>query len=107
MHGYMDPLSSSANNKLFIQQALHHLSAAGKRVLITIDDMKTTDEMQEFLSMFQVFISQSLPLFFLGTGQYETIMEIQNVPGLTFLSRAPKISLGPLDTDMVAKAYRD
>ena len=62
-----------------------------KRVLVTIDEAVCNDTMKEFVSLFQIYMRQDLPVFLLMTGLYENIYELQNEKRLTFLYRAPKI----------------
>lgn len=98
--------TASSNDKLVIKQVLHGLAEKGKRVLITIDEITNTPQMQDFASLFQALIGEHLPVYFLGTGLYENIMAFQNVSNLTFLYRAPKIELGPLDAAAMARTYQ-
>lgn len=76
-----------------------------QKVLITIDEVTNTQQMREFGSAFSTWIGENLPVFFIGTGLYENIMNLQNVDNMTFLYRAPKIVLGPLDMAAVALSY--
>ena len=76
-----------------------------KRVLVTIDEVTINQYVREFASAFQIFIRQDLPLFLLMTGLYENISNLQNDKGLTFLYRAPKIELKPLNIKTIANNY--
>lgn len=62
--------------------------------------------MREFASSFQIFIRQNLPVFLLMTGLNENVSGRQNVDNLTFLYRASKIELGPLNIGAVAANYQ-
>ena len=62
--------------------------------------------MKEFVSLFQIYMRQDLPVFLLMTGLYENIYELQNEKTLTFLYRAPKIELRPLNIGMIAEKYK-
>lgn len=84
---------------------LESLDKHGKRVLIEIDEVSNTQFMREFASSFQIFIRRNLPVFLLMTGLYENVSELQNQDNLTFLYRAPKIELGPLNIGAVASNY--
>lgn len=77
-----------------------------KRVLVTIDEAVCNDTMKEFVSLFQIYMRQDLPVFLLMTGLYENIYELQNEKTLTFLYRAPKIELRPLNIGMIAEKYK-
>ena len=78
----------------------------GKRLLITIDEMTNSEYMKVFAGAFQIFVRQELPVFLLGTGLYENIEELQNEKSLTFLYRAPKIQLKPLNNAAIINKYK-
>ena len=48
---------------------------------------------------------QDYPVYLLMTGLYENIYNLQNEKTLTFLYRAPKISLQPLNAGAVVSSY--
>lgn len=77
-----------------------------KHILITIDEAVCNATMREFVSLFQIYMRQDLPVYLLMTGLYENIYELQNEKTLTFLYRAPKIELKPLNIGMIAKKYK-
>ena len=88
-----------------IIKILERLKKENKRLLITIDEMTNSESMKVFAGSFQIFVRQELPVFLLGTGLYENIEEIQNEKSLTFLYRAPKIQLRPLNRKAMAIKY--
>ena len=90
-----------------ITRMLKALKKEGKKVLVTIDEVTNTKDMQIFASAYQIFIRDDLPLFLIMTGLYENIDALQNEKALTFLYRAPKIKLGPLDIGSIAGHYRN
>ena len=51
-------------------------------------------------------IRQDLPIFHLATGLYDNIRNLQNEKSLTFLYRAPRIDLRPLNIASVAQNYK-
>ena len=63
--------------------------------------------MHIFASAFQIFVRQDLPVFLLATGLYENIDELQNEKNLTFLYRAPKIQLKPLNQQAIVTKYQN
>ena len=69
--------------------------------------MSNNEHMKIFVGSFQIFVRQELPVFLLGTGLYENIDELQNEKNLTFLYRAPKIQLQPLNISAVAAKYQN
>ena len=88
-----------------IEKILENLNKHGKRILITIDEVTNTQSMRVFSSAFQIFIRKDLPLFLLMTGLYENIDDLQNEKSLTFLYRAPKMILSPLNMGSMADNY--
>lgn len=88
-----------------LQKMLLSLKKKGKRLLITIDEVTNTPHMRTFAAAFQIFLRQNLPVYLLMTGLYENINALQNEDSLTFLYRAPKIELGPLNTSTIAQDY--
>ncbi len=89
-----------------LTKMLESLKKHGKRVLIVIDEVVSTPDMRVFSSAFQIFIRQDLPVFLLMTGLYENINALQNEKSLTFLYRAPKMELAPLNIGAVARNYQ-
>ena len=89
-----------------IVKILEKLKKNGKRLLITIDEMTNSEVMKVFAGAFQIFVRQELPIFLLGTGLYENIEELQNEKSLTFLYRAPKIQLKPLNNGAIINKYK-
>ena len=89
-----------------LTKMLESLKRHGKRVLITIDEAVSTPDMRIFANAFQIFIRQDLPVFLLMTGLYENISTLQNEKSLTFLYRAPKIELAPLNIGAISRNYK-
>lgn len=86
---------------------LEKMKKNGKRLLITIDEVTNSEYMHVFASAFQIFVRQDLPVFLLATGLYENIDELQNEKNLTFLYRAPKIQLKPLNKQAIVNKYKN
>ncbi len=82
------------------------LKKQNKRLLIMIDEVSNTPDMRTFASAFQIFIRQEFPLFLLMTGLYENINSLQNQKNLTFLYRAPKVELEPLNIGAISRNYQ-
>jgi ribosomal protein L20A (L18A) len=90
-----------------VTKMLERIAKKEKKVLVTIDEVTCNQTMKEFTSLFQIFIRRDFPVFLLMTGLYENIYELQNEKTLTFLYRAPKMELRPLNIGMIAKKYRE
>ena len=88
-----------------LTKMLHSLKKHGKRVLVTIDEASNTKAMREFISAYQIFLRNDLPVFLLMTGLYKNIDSIRNAETLTFLERAPRTELEPLDIADIAERY--
>lgn len=90
-----------------VAKMLDQLQKLGKRLLITIDEVVYSEQMKVFASAFQIFTRQEYPIFILMAGLYENIYELQNNKSLTFLYRAPKIILEPLNLTAVRQHYKN
>lgn len=77
----------------------------GKRILVNIDEATNSEYIRQFSYAFQIFLRQDLPVFLIMTGLYENIYNLQNDKSLTFLYRAPKIMLEPLNINAIADKY--
>lgn len=97
----------AANEEIILERMFKVLADNGKRLLIAIDEVVNNEYVQRFASLYQLWIRQNYPIFFLMTGLYENIYELQNEKTLTFLYRAPKIHLKPLDRILVAEEYKN
>ena len=64
------------------------------------------DQLLKVALAFQIFIRQDAPIFLLMTGLYENISDLQNDDNLTFLYRAPKIFLRPLNLTAISNEYQ-
>lgn len=92
--------------EIALSKMLDSLKKHGKRVLVTIDEVSNSQEMRVFAAAYQILVRQDLPLFLLMTGLHENIRSLQNEKSLTFLYRAPKIELGPLNIRSIARNYK-
>ena len=89
-----------------LARMLESLKKQGKRLLVTIDEALSTESMRIFAGAFQIFVRQELPIYLLMTGLYENINALQNEKNLTFLYRAPKIALKPLNIGTICENYK-
>lgn len=71
-----------------IDKTLATFQKQGIKVLVAIDEVTNTPQMQRFASAFQLFISNNRPLYFLATGLYDEIMSLQNVKNLNQMAVA-------------------
>ncbi len=106
--GFSVGLSKSAQIKdpeTAVSEILKQMKKHGKRLLVTIDEATNTEQMRVFTSAFQILLRQDLPVFLLMTGLYKNIEDLQNEENLTFLHRAPRIHLQPLNKLAMAAEY--
>lgn len=94
-----------SNVKTILEKMLHLLKRQNKKVLITIDEASNNIHMRSFAHDFQSLLRDDYPVFTLMTGLYENVNSLQNNKNLTFLYRAPKIELGPLNIALIKKEY--
>ncbi|MBQ9360910.1 MAG: ATP-binding protein [Lachnospiraceae bacterium] len=94
------------NMQVAISKMLESMKKHKKKLLICIDEVTSTEYMRAFAGAFQIFVRQDLPVYLLMTGLYENINNLQNEKNLTFLYRAPKIELKPLNIGTIAESYK-
>lgn len=86
---------------------LKYIQKSKKRLLISIDEVTNSEYIRIFASSFQIFLRNDYPIFLLMTGLYENIYNLQNDKSLTFLYRAPKLTLESLNYTAIRKQYMD
>lgn len=106
VHIAMQPDQPERTIRSRIEQLLEQADRKKLHILVTVDEVSKNESMRQFAQLFQSMIMRSLPLFFLGTGIYDNIEELQNVKDLTFLYRAPRITLEPLDLLAITNRYQ-
>lgn len=95
-----------ANFQLVFQELLEKLTKKGIHVLINIDEVHLTSYLKKFASCYQIMIRQNLNVSLLMAGLPENVSEIQNDNVLTFLLRANRIELNPLDVESIKLSYK-
>lgn len=90
-----------------LERMLAALKKQNKKVLILIDEASPTKEMKEFALTFQMLIRQDFDLFLIMTSLYENISSLENSKNLTFLIRAPKLYLSPLNISSIASSFEN
>ena len=68
--------------------------------------MTASPQIKAFTFAVQQMLRKNSPVFLLMTGLYQNISDLQNEKNLTFLYRAPKIILSPLNIGAMADNYR-
>lgn len=72
---------------------LDALTKKNKKILVTIDDVISNENVQVFVLQFQIFMRRKYNIFLLMAGSHENIQRLQDEKSLTFLYRAPKVIL--------------
>lgn len=90
-----------------IEVLLDRIKKSDKSVLIAVDEVSNNDYVKTFTQAFQLLIRKEYPIHLLMTGLYQNIYELQNNKDLTFLYRAPKISLEPLNLAAITNSYQE
>lgn len=95
-----------SNVKTILEKMLDCLNKQKKKLLITIDEVDNNEHMKAFAHDFQSLSREKYDVFVLMTGLYENVNNLQNNKNLTFLYRAPKIELEPLNITKIEKEYK-
>ncbi len=94
-----------SDEEVMIRQMLKVMKGIRKKLLVTVDEVSNTENIRKFTSSFQLYTRERLPIYLIMTGLYKDIKSLQTHKNMTFLKRAPRINLGPLDLNMIAKRY--
>jgi len=86
---------------------LKEIKKRGKKVLITIDEVRKTPDIVDFIQEFQLLIREDLPIYVIVAGLYEDIESIENADGLTFFLRANKQEMIPLNLNSIRNDYME
>ena len=98
-----EPIS---NIESLLDRIFTYLSKKNVKVLITVDDVSSNDNLKQFVQTYQGFLRSKYPAYLLMTGLFENVSDLQNAKNLTFLLRAPKIRLSKLNTRAIALSYQ-
>ncbi len=88
-----------------LDKMMNAVSKKGKKVLLCIDEASNNAHMRKLALTFQMLIGEGYPLFILATGLFENISSLENEKNMTFLIRAPKTHLTPLNLSSIAASY--
>lgn len=90
-----------------IELMLEQAQKLNLNILVTIDEVTSSQNIKIFASSYQIFIRRGFPLFLLMTGLPEHIIDIQNQKTLTFLYRSPMIKIQPLSLIDMEESYQE
>lgn len=94
-----------SNIQTLLELMLAALKKQNKRLLICADDVVSNANMRIFTKQYQMFLGDEMPVFLIMTGLFENVRSLQNEKSLTFLYRAPRITMAQLDLINIAKAF--
>ncbi|WP_283586145.1 hypothetical protein [Limosilactobacillus ingluviei] len=66
-------------------------------MVVVIDEVDNSTVIREFAQLFSAMKRLDLPLFALMTGLPDLVLDVQTADRLTFLLRADKVALSPLN----------
>lgn len=89
-----------------IEQLLEIAKQKNKKVLFLVDDIQNTKETRAFFHSFQMYIGDDFPMYVIAAGTFSAVSRLSNHKTLTFLLRAPKISLTNLRLSAVGDEYK-
>lgn len=92
--------------QIAVEKMVKIVNEQGKRLLITIDDVTKNPDVISFSSAFQDLISKGMDVFLLMTGLYENIYSLQTDKRCSFLMRAEKVLLKPLNLIGMKNQYQ-
>ncbi len=90
---------------VIIEKMLSWLKDINKKVLIILDDVFPSENIQSFAYDYQRLARLNFPVFLVMTGLYENLQGLQENNQLSGLSRIYRIHLAPLDLDLMAAQY--
>ena len=99
-------LESGASDQAVIRQLLEKIKQQGKYVVVVIDEVDNSPVIREFAQLFSAMKRFELPLFALMTGLPDLVLDVQTADRLTFLLRADKVALSPLNLVAMTTAYQ-
>lgn len=76
-----------------------------KKALFLVDEVVSNESMHAFAGRFQIFLRADYPVFLVMAGLYENVQDLKNQKSMTFLYRAPRISLPPLNLAPITVNY--
>ena len=96
---------TTAEYQTLLMTMLRKIADHHMRVMLVIDEVKSTQSMRTFASLYQLLIRENLPVALIMTGLPENISELQNNSVLTFLLRSHRIELQPLNPTVMIQSF--
>ncbi|SEM46104.1 ATPase [Ligilactobacillus sp. WC1T17] len=102
----MQNADASHKYQTLLEMILERMQNQGVKLLVTIDEIKSTKEVRRFISIYQILIREGYSISLIMTGLPAHISELQNDDVLTFLLRSARINLDPLNPLTIKSSYQ-
>ena len=89
-----------------LEELLKQAKKNDLKVLFVIDEITNNEDVRKFMGSYQIYIREELPVYMLCSGLANQIYDIQEEKTLTFLHRAPRIELAPLNMNAIYRQYK-
>lgn len=86
---------------------LDEIKKKNKKLLIAIDEASKTDSMLKFAGSFNLASRKKYPVYLLMTGLLNNFSTLEDAKDMTFLRRACKLELEPLNYTLVSQKYKE
>lgn len=100
-------IAPTSNLESALMKILDRIKTKNKKLIITIDEVSKTDSMVSFAKTFNLLSRKEYPLYLLMTGLKENISSLENENDLTFLRRAQKYEMQPLNVTLMRQKYME
>ena len=94
------------NPELIAEKYVEKAASKNMKILITIDEVSKTNDFKLFVNFYQSMIGKNYPVFMIMTGIRSNIDQLISDSAMTFLSRSPKLEIGPLNNRDIVFEYR-
>ena len=95
-----------SNVSSLLKNEFEYLKNKNIKVLITIDEISSNKYTKVFAHEFQSFLRENYNVYLIMTGLYQNVASFTKEKSLTFLYRAPKIFLKPLNLMAISNSYK-
>lgn len=99
--------TKNSNTVMMAEDLLNTVKKQDKHVLLTLDEVYSTDSLKELASQYQIWIGSGLPINLLLTGIPSQIDTLKNEKGMTFLWRTPQLVLDQIHHQAVQNKYQE
>ena len=91
--------------EIALEKILQDMKKRGKKLLIVLDEVTKNQYTTQLARTFHSLVRLDLPLYLIMTEPHDHLSAWKSDESLTFLFRAPRIALEPLNIGMMADSY--